>query len=136
MAALGFGAAAAPAAGTMLAKSAMDSGQMVRGGSFGGYATKEISWSIGDSSETEPWTEPWTARGVSKMLWDAMHQEAREAREAVQNYYDGGIQGQDPVVFVCRSWSPAFGNSYTRNKLRELRRRAEELDAKLWPGPQ
>lgn len=130
LAALGLGAAAAPVAGQMLATEAMSGA----GNSLGGAIIGGGGWY--DTTKTVAWnqapTQPWAARGVTKMFWDAMQQDAVEAREAVEAYYQSGIQGQDPVAFVCKSWSPAFGNSYARNKLKALQRRAEELETKLW----
>jgi hypothetical protein len=131
MAALGFGAAAAPVAGQMLAKSAMSAESIGSGANAGWYKVgKQVAWNA-----VEP-TQPWTARGITKMFWEAMQHEAQEAREAVQSYYESGLQGNDPVAFVCKSWSPVFGNSFTRNKLKALQRRADELETKLWKDPE
>ena len=124
MAALGFGAAAAPIAGQQLATTR---GVSALGGlayGMGGDAPQPASVGYGG---------PWDRSGITKLIWKSLQKERQEKARQFERSLAYRYGALEPGIAAMRSWSPSFANTLQRHRDEAHMEWLREQDNKLWP---
>lgn len=123
IAALGFGAAAAPAVVPHIASSSMNLGG-VAGGVAGGFYDFPAP------------SKPWAGSSLTEFAWKALHQKMLELDQRRAQRWQRRIEGLDPDLWAMRSMSLPARMAVQARRDQEIEEQIKEANFGLFGKPE